>query len=341
MYKVLFVDETNEITIINQVLQNNPQKWKCKTKDKMNETHLIIVNMMDKDSLDQIKNIKKPILGVLNIGDTFDNEILKQYNINDILRLPMDSYDIGMRLESICKLENNTNILAELFPYEFLKQVESSRSSNLCDSTDHVINDFIYHKHVAILFADIVQYTQISKILTAFETANLLNNLFDCFDTLCEKHKAFKVETIGDAYMVVSGHDGTHNCNLKILALAEDMVNKVSELQPSIMIRISLHSGSVCSGILGKTRPRYSFIGDAINTASRMESNGYPMCIHVSSEFVDNCKLKQYMFKCCGKKKIKGNGYMCTYLYMHKNQLWKKHIYSKMKQIFNKVKSLF
>ena len=58
MYKVLVLDETNEITIINQVLQSNPQKWKCKTKDKINETHLIIVNMMNKDSLDHIKILK-------------------------------------------------------------------------------------------------------------------------------------------------------------------------------------------------------------------------------------------------------------------------------------------
>lgn len=176
--------------------------------------------------------------------------------------------------------------------------------------------------NVTIYFSDIVGFTQLSASSTPMQVVDLLNDLYTCFDSIIENFDVYKVETIGDAYMVVSGlpmRNGTLHareiCRMS-LALLEAVKTFTIRHRPqdSLKLRIGIHSGPCVTGVVGLKMPRYCLFGDTVNTASRMESNGVALKIHISPEtksILDT--FQSFQLELRGEVEMKGKGKLTTY----------------------------
>lgn len=152
------------------------------------------------------------------------------------------------------------------------------------------------YPNVTVLFTDIVGFTKMSSGMTAEETVRMLNGMTSLFDERAEKEGIEKIKTIGDAYMAVSGltedehNDGAVRMIRFARGLLED-VRKFNSTSPhEVHIRVGLNSGNIVAGVIGKTKFIYDVWGDTVNVASRMESSGESMRIHVSETVYDQAK---------------------------------------------------
>lgn len=171
---------------------------------------------------------------------------------------------------------------------------------------------------VTILFADLVGFTQLASRKNPKELVDLLNQIFSAFDRLSEKHGLEKIKTIGDAYMVAGGlPDPKSHSAVDVAEMAIEMQQEMQNFRQltgeDLHLRIGINTGPVVAGVIGTRKFIYDLWGDAVNIASRMESQGIPGCIQVTETTYILLK-DQYRFKERGEIAIKGKGTMNAYL---------------------------
>lgn len=169
----------------------------------------------------------------------------------------------------------------------------------------------------SVLFADVVNFTARSKDLPAAEVVGLLDRLFSHFDTLADRHGLEKIKTIGDAYMVAAGVPIPRPDHARATArLALDMVGSTAPGGPcgdlDIQLRIGINSGPVVAGVIGRHKFLYDLWGDAVNTASRMESGGTPGRVQVTQPTYELLK-DEFELVPRGTIAVKGKGEMETW----------------------------
>ena len=184
-----------------------------------------------------------------------------------------------------------------------------------------------FHANVSVLFADIVDFTGLSQTLSAKELVEGLDFLFSQFDDLAEKYGLEKIKTIGDCYMVIAGAPVARADHAEaIVRMALEMMEVAAGFRAiatgePMRLRIGLHSGEVVAGVIGRRKYTYDLWGDAVNTASRMESHGEAGRIHCSEDFISQIGVNypEFRFTPRGEIDIKGKGIMRTF-FVERNQ---------------------
>jgi class 3 adenylate cyclase len=151
------------------------------------------------------------------------------------------------------------------------------------------------YPHCTVQFADIVGFTRWSSTRQPTEVFRLLETIYKSFDKIAVRLGVFKVETIGDCYLAVTGLPKPQDdhaiimarfaaeCDLKMGRVTHRLAEKLGADTSQLTLRFGLHSGPVTAGVLRGAKARFQLFGDTVNTAARMESTGVPGRIQVST----------------------------------------------------------
>ncbi len=174
------------------------------------------------------------------------------------------------------------------------------------------------YPNVSVLFTDIVNFTKMSDGLTAEEVVTMLNTMVSKFDERAKREGIEKIKTIGDAYMAACGLSDEDNPDTaaQMVRFARGLLEDVAVFNATspvkVSIRIGINSGNLVAGVIGKSKFIYDIWGDTVNVASRMESTGQAMKIHVTEETYAQTKAL-FTYSEGVELEVKGKGKMKTY----------------------------
>ena len=170
---------------------------------------------------------------------------------------------------------------------------------------------------VTVMFADLVNFTQLTEQMSPEQMVGLLNTVFSWFDSFSEKYGLEKIKTIGDAYMVAGGltrnnQDYVVNIARMALEIREIVANHPELIKHNLAIHVGIATGPVVAGVIGTKRIIYDLWGDTVNIASRLtdEATGG----HIQVDKTTYNRLRQhYQFDLPTITHLKGKGDVPTY----------------------------
>jgi len=278
-------------------------------------------------------------------------ETLHKLRLNEgIFEEALDYYKKHVEIEKEIQSEEATNTAQKFDQRRKLEEDEKARQLKLArfQEQEKILHNILpvkiadrilkqetfiadHFESVSVLFMDLVGFTSLSSIAPPKQLVYLLDSIFTKADEVVESFGLEKIKTIGDGYLAVANvtspleehQKATAQAALQLLETMKDfVVNIPSDLgnthwikdMNDIEIRIGIHTGEVVAGIIGKNKYTYDLWGDAVNVASRMESNSEPGRIHISEQFAKSIEQNlEFSLIPRGEITIKGKGTMNTY----------------------------
>jgi adenylate cyclase len=264
------------------------------------------VDLLTKDNALQELNLQRQKIAIYAAGSTGFLLLVLAIGL-------FNRYKYTRRTKKIIEEEKNRSekLLLNILPEETARELKEKGSA----TPKH-------YEVVSVLFTDFKGFTNIAEKLTPQQLIAELNYCFFEFDKIIDKHDLEKIKTIGDAYMCAGGIPVANTTNpvsivkagLEIKAFMEKLkTDREKQGKDYWELRIGVHTGPVVAGVVGKNKFAYDIWGDAVNTASRMESSGIPGQVNISGTTYEYIKGK---FNCThrGKVKAKNKGEIDMYI---------------------------
>ena len=227
---------------------------------------------------------------------------MKRYQIK--LEQTVEERTHDLKLEK----EKSEKLLLNILPAEVAKVLTENPGKTIAKK----------FPNITVLFTDIVGFTKMSDGMSAEEVVTMLNTMISKFDERAIKEGVEKIKTIGDAYMAASGftEDVNNDGALRMIRFAKGIMEDVRLFNATspvkVQIRLGINTGNLVAGVIGKSKFIYDIWGDTVNVASRMESTGEPMKIHVTETTYAQTKDK-FLYSEGIEVEVKGKGQMKTY----------------------------
>ncbi|MBU0751920.1 MAG: adenylate/guanylate cyclase domain-containing protein [Gammaproteobacteria bacterium] len=237
--------------------------------------------------------------------------LLLRYSIQEKLKI-QDKFDEAHRQLAI-EQERAERLLLNILPEPIATRLKHSNQTIADGFAD-----------VTVMFADIVNFTQVAANMAPNQVFAMLNRIFSAFDDLADQHGLEKIKTIGDAYMVAGGlNEGTADYTAAIADMAmamRDLLQRDFAVNAAhLEIRIGIGTGPVVAGVVGKKKFIYDLWGDTVNIASRITAEGVPGMIQCDT--ITYHRLKEtFDFHEPQTIYLKGKGNMTVYRLIGRTQ---------------------
>lgn len=177
------------------------------------------------------------------------------------------------------------------------------------------------HNNVSVMVADVCRFTELCETTIPVQVIEILQDLFSSFDDIVSRYEAFKVENVGDGYLLVSGLEPTPYHLREVCRIALDIIHFVDHYhikhnaKLTMKVKLGIHSGAVASGILGSSAPRFCIFGDTVNMACRMANLSEPQKIQMSESIAETVRTRYPGFNLeeRGFVDVKGKGPVYTF----------------------------
>lgn len=179
---------------------------------------------------------------------------------------------------TLVKSQLHRNLVESMIPKKAIKKLHRNQT---------VIEKYSL---VTVFYADVIDFSGVAGNMSSVQVMTMMNDLFTELDKIAKRHGVYKVETVGQRYMVVGGAPNQESARVaakRVALFALDAMSFVDNIfrtkeGDKLFIRAGISSGPAVAGCIGKAMPRYCFFGDAVDGASKMESTAKKMKIQCS-----------------------------------------------------------
>lgn len=286
---------------------------------------LLDINMPNMDGYEVCQHLKYdaqtkhiPVIFISALDEVWDK--VKAFNVGgvDYITKPFQDEEVLARVANQLKIQALQNalrkeqkrsekLLLNILPAAIVEELKQNQKATP-----------IQFEQATFLFADIVRFTPMTSTMPPGEVVDLLNQVFSVFDQLALKHGVEKIRTIGDSYFIAGGVPIVRDDHAEAIAdMALDMQDAIARFtwpnREPLGLRIGINTGGpVVGAVIGTQKFAYDVWGNAVNLASRMESQGEPGKIQVSIDTYSRLQNK-YKFELRGAIAIKGKGETIAY----------------------------